>query len=151
MNQEIEDSQKKLQQYTNYPNKTLKLTTDTLDCGNILVNQENDSVLKTVRSWISKGKLPTKDVESRQCKGLLGYAKQFQKLFVDKETQLVCRKRKHSPKKNCSPRKCFLEAFNAAHNHRLFGHLGSENSFISKTIFFGLEKINGYELLRRVV
>ena len=54
--------------------KTLKLTTDTLDCDSILVNQENDSVLNTVRSWISNGKLPTKDVESRQCKGRHGYA-----------------------------------------------------------------------------
>ena len=32
------------------PNKTLKLTTNTLDCDNILVNQENGSVLKTVRA-----------------------------------------------------------------------------------------------------
>ena len=73
--------------FVHEPNKTLKLTTDTLDCDNILVNQENDSVLKTVRSWISKVKMPRKDVESRQCKGLLGYANQFEKLFVDKETQ----------------------------------------------------------------
>ena len=65
------------------------------------MNQENDSVLKTVRLWISKGKLPTKDVESRQCKGLLGYANQIEKLFVDKETQLVCRKSKHSAKQIC--------------------------------------------------
>ena len=78
LNQDIEDSQKANLNSTPYifflhePNKTLKLTTDTLDCDNILVNQENDSVLKSVRSWISKGKMPAKDVESPQCKGLLG-------------------------------------------------------------------------------
>ena len=66
---------------------TLKLTTDTLGCDNILVNQEKDSVLKTVRSQISEGKLPTEDVKSQQCKDLLGYANQFEKTFVDKETQ----------------------------------------------------------------
>ena len=109
LNQEIEESRKTNLYSTpsnffiHESNKTLKLTTDTLDCDNILVNQENDSVLKTVRAWISKGKLPTKDVESRQCKGLLGYANQFEKLFVDKETQLVCRRSKHSPKQICLP------------------------------------------------
>ena len=66
-------------------NKTLKLTTETLDCDKILMNQENDSVLKIVHSWISKGKLPTKDVESRQCKGQLGYANQFEKLMSTKK------------------------------------------------------------------
>ena len=78
LNQEIEVSEKKLNStsslfFVHEPNKTLKLTTDTLDCDNTLVNQENDSVLKTVRSWIPKSKLPKKDVESRQYKGLLGY------------------------------------------------------------------------------
>ena len=142
LKQEIEDSQKTNLNSTpsifvvHEMKKTLKLTTDTLNCDNILLNQENDSVLKTVRSWISKGKLPTKDVESRQCKGLLGYANQFEQLFVDKETQLVCRKSKHSPKQICSPRNCFIEAYNAAHDHRLSGHPGSEkNSFISETFF----------------
>ena len=95
------------------------------------MNQENDSVLKIVRSWISKGKLPTKDIESRQCKGLLGYSNQFEKLFVDKETQLVCRRSKHSPKQICLPRNCFIEAFNAAHDHRLSGHPGSEKTLLS--------------------
>ena len=77
--------------------RTLKMTTDTLDCDNILVNQGKDSTLKTLRSWISKSKIPTKDVESRQCKNQLGYASQFEKLFVDNEKQLICRKSKHSP------------------------------------------------------
>ena len=43
------------------PKKTLKLTIDTFDGDNILVNQKKDTVLKTVRSWLSKGKMPTKD------------------------------------------------------------------------------------------
>ena len=91
LNQEIEESRETNLYSTpsiffvHEPNKTLKLTTDTLDCDNILMNQEDDSVLKTVRAWISKGKLPTKDVESRQCKGLLGYANQFEKLLSTKK------------------------------------------------------------------
>ena len=109
LNQEIDDFQKPNLNSTpsiffvHELNKTLKLTTETLDCDNLLLNQEIDSVLKTVRSWITKSKLPTKDVESRQCKGLLGYANQFEKLFVGKETQLVCRKSKHSRKQICLP------------------------------------------------
>ena len=116
MNQEIEGSRKTNIYgtpsifFVHEPNKTLKLTTDTLDCDNILMNEENDSVLNTVRSWISKCKLPTKHVESRHCKGLLGYANQFEKLFVDKETQLVCRRSKHSLEQICLPRNCFIEA-----------------------------------------
>ena len=113
------------------PNKTPTLTTDTLDCGKILMNQENGSVLKKVRSRTSKGKLPTKDVESRQCKDLLGYANHFEKLFVDKETQLVVRRSKHSPKQICLPRNCFIEAFNAVHDHQLSGHPGSEKTLLS--------------------
>ena len=104
LNQEIEEFRKTNVYiipsvfFVHESSKTLKLTPDTLDCDNNLVNQENDSVLKIVRAWISKGKLPTKGVVSRQCKCLLGYANQFEKLFVAKETQLVCRKSKHSPK-----------------------------------------------------
>ena len=112
------------------------MTTDTLDRDNILVDEKNDSVLKTVRSWISKGKLPTKYVESRQFKGILGYANQFEKLFVDKETQLVCRKSKHSPKQTCFPRNCFIEAFNAAHDNRLTGNPGSKKTLLSLKLFF---------------
>ena len=156
LNQENEQSQKTNLNSTpsiffvHEPKKTLKLTTDTLDCKNILVNQENDSILKIVRSWISEGKLPTKDVESRQCKGLLGYTNQFEKLFVDKETQLVCRKSKHSFKQICLPRNCFTEAFNVARDDRLSGHTGSEKTILSLKRFFywpgSLECINGYEL-----
>ena len=107
LSQEIEESRKTNLYSTPFicfvhePNQTLKLTTDTVDCDNILMNHENDSVLITVRSWISKCKLPTKDLELRQCRGLLGYANQFAKLFVDKETQSVCRRSKHSTKQNC--------------------------------------------------
>ena len=60
LNQEIEDSQETYLNSTpsiflvHEPNKTLKLTTDTFGCDNILVKHENDSVFKTVRSWISK-------------------------------------------------------------------------------------------------
>ena len=141
LNQEIEESRKPVPYSTpsiffvHESNKTLKLTTDTLDCYKILMNQENDSVLKIVRSWISKGKFPTKDVKSRQCKGLLGYANQFEKLFVDKETQLVCRGSKHSSKQICLPRNCLMEAFNAAHDHRLSGHPGSERTLSSPKRF----------------
>ena len=84
--------------FVHEPNKTLKLSTDALDCDNILVIKENDSVLNSVRSWISNGKLPTKDLQTRQCKGLLGYANQFEKFFSDKETQFFHRKSKQSAK-----------------------------------------------------
>ena len=142
LNQEIEDSQKTNLKSTlsisfvHQPNKTPKLTTDTLDCDKILVSPENDFVLKTVRSWISKRKLPTKVVESRQCKGLLGYANQFQKLIADKKTQLFCRKSKHSPKQICLPRICLIDALNSAHDHRLSGHPDFEKTLLSLKRFF---------------
>ena len=71
--------------------KTLKLTTDTLDCDKVLVVRKNGSVLNFVRTWISTGELLMKILEARQSKGLLGYANQSEKKFIDKETQLVCR------------------------------------------------------------
>ena len=80
--------------------------------------------------------MPTKDVKSQQCKGLLGYANQFEKLFVDKETQLVCRRSTYSPKQICLTRNCFIEAFNAAHDHRLSGHPGSKKTLLSLKRFF---------------
>ena len=117
-------------------NKALKLTNDTLDCDNVLVKQENDSDLKAVRYWILRSKLPTKDVELRQCNGPLGDLNQFEKTFVDKETQLVCRRSETSPRQICLPRNCFIEAFNAAHDHQLSGRPDSEKTlFISETIF----------------
>ena len=129
------------------PNKTMKLGTGTLDCDIIPVNQENDSVLNSVRSWISKSKLPTKDVQSRQCKGLHGYVNQFEKLFVDKETQIVCRKSKQPRKQICLSRNFFFEAFNAANDYRLSGHPGSKNLFYLWIDFYkGLECANGYLL-----
>ena len=78
-----------------------------------------------------KANCPYKDVESRQWKGLPSYANQFEKLFVDKETQLVCRKSKHSPEKICVPRNCSIEAFKAAHDHRLSGRPGFEKTLLS--------------------
>ena len=51
LNQEIEESRETNLYSTpsiffvHEPNRTLKLTTDTLDCDNILMNQEDDSVL----------------------------------------------------------------------------------------------------------
>ena len=70
LSQEIEES-RKTKFYSTLsiffvkdPNKTLKSTTDTLDCDNILMSQANDSVVRIVRAWISKSKLPKKDVES---------------------------------------------------------------------------------------
>ena len=73
----------------------LKKTSGTLDCGNNLLNQEIDSVLKTVRSWISKSQVPTRNVESRQNEGLLDYINQFEKKFFDKETHFFSRKSNH--------------------------------------------------------
>ena len=100
------------------------------------MNQKNDSVLKALRSCITKRVFPTKEVESQQCKSLLGYASQFEQLFVDKETQLVCRKSKRSPKQICLPQNCFIEASNAAHDHRLSGHPGSQKPLLSPKRFF---------------
>ena len=114
----------------------LKLVTDNLDLNNILANQQDDPVLSTVKSWIIKGKVPSKDVESRQCKGLLGYSNQFEKLFIDEETHLVCKTSKHSSRQICLPRNCFIEAFNVAHDHRLSGHPGCEKTLLSLKRFF---------------
>ena len=113
------------------PKKTQILTTETLDCDSFLVNQRIDSVLNTVRSWITKGKFPKRNAESRQCKSVLGYANQYKKMFVDKETQLVCCKSKHSPKQICLPRNRFNETLNVAHDRRLLSHPVSEKSLMS--------------------
>ena len=142
LNQEIKDSQKANLSSTpsiffvRELHMTLKLTTDALDCNNILVNQVKGSVLNTVSSCISNGKLPTKDVETRQCKGLLGYANQFEKLFYDKETQLVCRKSEHSSKQICLTRTSLIESFKVAHGYRFSGQVGSEKSLMSLKRFF---------------
>ena len=126
--------------------ETLKLTNDTLDCYDILVNQANESVLITVRSWISNSKLPRKDLEWRQCKGLLGYTNKLKIFFVDKKTQLVCSRSKHSPNQISLPQNFFIEAFLAAHDRRLSKNpvlkifLGLWNDFS-----IGLHCVNGNE------
>ena len=66
LNPEIEDSQRTSLEFTpsiffvHEPKKTLNLTTDTLDCDNILVNQANDSVLKLSIHGHQKAKCPQK-------------------------------------------------------------------------------------------
>ena len=114
----------------------MRLTNGNLDLNNILANQQDDPVLSTVKSWLKNGKVPSKDVESRQCKGLVGYSNQFENLFIDKETHLVCKTCTHSPRQICQPRDCFIEAFNVAHDHRLSGHPGCEKTLLSSKRFF---------------
>ena len=114
----------------------MRLITDNLDLNNILANQQDDPVLSTVKSWLINGKAPLKDVESRQCKGLVGYSNQFEKLFIDKETHRVCKTSKHSPRQICLPGNCFIEAFNAAHDHRLSVDPGCEKTPLSLRKFF---------------
>ena len=57
-------------------------------------------------------------------------------MFVDKETKLVCRKSKHLPKQVSLPRNCFIKALIAEHDHRFFGHPGSEVVLPLKLFFF---------------
>ena len=84
-----------------------------------------------------KSKTPQKtDLEARKCKSLLGYSNEFGSFFVYRETRLVCRKGKHSPKPIFLPQNCFTEAFKSAHNHHLSGNLGSEKTVLSLKRFF---------------
>ena len=50
-------------------------------------------------------------------------------LCIDKEAQLVTKTSKHSSRRICLPRNCFIEAFNVAHDHRLSGHPRCERFF----------------------
>ena len=160
LNQEIEDSQNiNLSStlsifFVHEPNKTLIITTDASDCDNILVNQENDSVLNIVRSWISNGKLPTKHVGTRQCKGLLGYANEFEKMFFDKETQIVCYKSEHSSKPVFLRRKAKIFHWSASMLHMsincLLIQFLKRLSCLSNDFSFGLECTKGYEIEGKV-
>ena len=55
----------------------MRLTIDNLDLNNLLANQQVESVLSTVKSWLTNGKAPPKDVESRQREGIVGYSYHF--------------------------------------------------------------------------
>ena len=79
---------------------------------------------------------PTKDEEARQCKGLLGYANQFEKLLLDQETQLICRESEHVSRQICLPQNCFLEAFNVAYDHGVSGHPESQKTLMFLKGFF---------------
>ena len=56
--------------------------------------------------------------------------------FLTKETLIVCPKSKHSPKQICLSQKCFIEAFNATHDHRLSVHRRSEKTLLSLKRYF---------------
>ena len=58
------------------------------DLNNILANQQEDSVLGTVKSWIFKGEVKPKKVEARQCKVLFGYSNQFENCSLMKKHTL---------------------------------------------------------------
>ena len=111
-------------------------TTDSRNSDNILLNQENVSVLNNYRSEISTSKLPAKNVETRQCKGLLGYVNQFQKLLVDKTTELICRKSKHSPRQFCLPRNWFIWTFVAHYYSQLSYQCSAKTPICLKLIVY---------------
>ena len=139
--------------------RSLKLTTDTLDCDNILVNQEidfvTDSVSKSVRSWFM-------DIETQIVHKRRGFTTMQRPTWLRKSNwKNVCWQRNTislsekqtlniSTKHNCLPRKCFIEVFNTALDHRLSGHPGSEKTLLSlKRFFYGPRMYKGVRTLTK--
>ena len=101
-----------------------------LDITTLVAEQINDPVSQVVRSWVRNNNKPTtKTPERQQSKALLSYFNNFNQLFLDKESNLLCYNEPvHGTDKYemkiCVPLSLFLPLFNLAHAHTHSGHPG---------------------------
>ena len=92
-----------------------------LDVSTILAEQIIDRVLGIVRSWIRKRTLPEpEDLEIQQSKGLLRYCREFDRLLIEEEGQLLCYneptdKLDDENLRICLPLSLFLACFRLGH------------------------------------
>ena len=106
-----------------------------LDITTLVAEQINDPVLQIVRAWVrNKNKPNTKTPEIHQSKALLSYFNNFNQLFLDKESNLLCYNEPihgtdKCEMKICVPLSLFLPLFNLAHAHTHSGHPGIFKTF----------------------
>ena len=110
-----------------------------LDISTILEEQMKDPVIGTVRSWIPKNTPPdTKSPEIQQCKGLLRYCQEFNRLLIEEEGQLLCC---NEPSDKLEVRIClllslFLTCFRLGHYKKMGGHMGATKTYANTKRFY---------------
>ena len=112
-----------------------------LDVSTILEEQMNDPVVGAVRFWIRKNTPPdTKSPQIQQCKGLLRYCQEFNRLLIE-EGQLLCYNEPSDKleKENfpiCLPFSQFLASFRLGHYNEMGGHMGATKTYANAQRFY---------------
>ena len=106
-----------------------------LDVSTILAEQIKDPVRGTVRSWIRNRTSPeAKTPEIQQSKGLLRYSKEFDRLLIEKERQLLCYNEPTDKLDDENigirlPLLLFLARFRLGHYNEMGGHMGTSKTY----------------------
>ena len=113
-----------------------------LDVSTILTEQIKDPVLGTVRSWIRKRiTLDSKSPEVQQSKGPFRYCREFDRLFIEMEGQLLCYnepsdKLDEENLKICLPLSFFLVCFRLGHYDEMGGHIRATKTYANAKRFY---------------
>ena len=113
-----------------------------LDVSTILAKQIKDPVFGTVRSRIRDGTSPEpKAPEIQQSKGLLRYCQEFDRLFIEKEGQLLCYneptdKLDDENLRICPPLSLLLACFRLGHYNERGGRMGAAKIYNNAKTFY---------------
>ena len=93
----------------------------------LLTEQKLDSVLSKVQEWIKREKKPGFKDPNYQPRAFRNYINNFELLFIDPDTNLLCYKElmpngDQIEKRICLPLSLMFVAFHLSHSHELSGH-----------------------------
>ena len=107
----------------------------------LLTEQKLDSVLSQVQEWLKREQKPSLKDPNYQSRAFRNYINNFELLFIDPDTNLVCYKElmsngDHMEKKICLPLSLMFVAFHLSHSHELSGHLGQMKTLANLKRYF---------------
>ena len=107
----------------------------------LLTEQKLDSVFSKVQEWLKREQKPSLKDPNYQSRAFRNYLHNFQLLFVDPDTNLICYKElmpngDHLEKKICLPLSLMFVAFYLSHSHELSGHLGQMKTLANLKRYF---------------
>ena len=101
-----------------------------------------DPVLSTVRSWVRRNTpLDTKLPEIQQSEGLLRFCREFNRLPIEEEGQLLCYnepsdKLEEENLRICLPLSVFLACLRLRHYNKKGGHMGATRTYANAKTFY---------------
>ena len=117
----------------------------TLNTFLLLTERKLDSVLSNVQEWLKRAQKPSPKDPIYQSRALRNYINNFELLFINPATNLICYKElipngDHIEKRICLPLSLRFVAFHLSHSHEWSGHLGQMKTIANLKRFFSSQK-----------